>query len=323
MSPLRILLGLLKGLFLQSPRLLRFAESFLQSWNAHDAPAVLARVGAGDYRDPLSRGALSGAALESHARALFTAFPDLRFVLTGPVTIGPDSIAARYRLEGTHTGPLPGGLGIEAVAATGRRLSLDATLFVTFDDDGTPCVNNHFDTESLADQLGFYALLMPREQGHYQFGAFYRLNKGNVAPPEAIGITWLQVRGGDGPFDTAARVTNQVLESFSDRPGFITGIIGARPPDRDGNSSGFTLSAWENIEALEANLLPNEDHQRVVHQFMKEGLAYGTHSRVYSLVRAKPMMIACTACGKKNNAHKTKPQCSACGAALEAAPAYW
>ena len=175
----------------------------------------------------------------------------------------------------------------------------------------------------LAEQLGFLALLMPRAQGDYQFGAYYRLSRGNVTPPEAIGMTWIEVHGGQAPFDEVAMLTNQVLESFSTKPGFVTGIIGARPPDATGRSGGFTLSAWENIEALEANLLPNEDHQRVVHQFMKEGLAYGTHSRVYSLVRAKPMMIACTACGKKNNAHKTKPQCSACGADLEAAPAYW
>ncbi len=56
---------------------------------------------------------------------------------------------------------------------------------------------------------------------------------------------------------------------------------------------------------------------------MKEGLAWGTHSRVYQLVRAKPVMIACNQCGKKNNAYKSVRTCSACGAALDPPPVYW
>ena len=319
MNALAIVAGLLRGL-LQAPRHLMFARRFLDQWNAHDVEAIRASMGGGTYRDPLTLTHLRDAALVQHVQALFTAFPDLRLSLTGPVMTGRDAVSARYRLEGLHTGPLPGGLGIESVAPTGRRLSIKATLFIAFDADGRPQVENHFDVPELAEQLGFLALLMPRQQNDYQFGAYYRLHRGNPKPPEAIGITWLQVRGGQAPFDQAAQVTNAVLESFAGKPGFVTGIIGARPPDADGHSSGFTLSAWENLEALEANLLPNADHQRVVQQFMKEGLAYATHSRVYQLVRAKPVMIACVACGKKNNAHKPQHVCSACGTALEPAP---
>ncbi len=323
MSPLAILAGLFKGLFVQSPRMLSFARRFLDAWNAHDVQAVVDLIGAGRYRDPLCPGTLTGDALKSHVQALITAFPDLSFELSGPLSVGDGCLVAGYRLRGQHDGPLPGGLGIEAVAPTHRELSLDATMSVRFGRDGLVTIDNHFGLDILAEQLGFMALLMPREQGDYQFGAYYRLNRGNVAPPEAIGITWLQVRGGQEPFDQAAEVTNRVLESFADKPGFITGIIGARPPDADGNSSGFTLSAWENLDALEANLLPNEDHKVAVRRFMKEGLAYGTHSRVYQLVRAKPVMIACTTCGKKNNAYKRKAECSACGDPLEAPPPYW
>ncbi len=322
MNALAIVSGLLRGL-LQAPKHLLFARRFLDQWNAHDVEHICASLNGGCYRDPLTAGHLSETALERHVQALFVAFPDLRLTLTGPVMIGRSAISARYRLSGQHTGPLPGGLGIEAVAPTQRAINIEATLFIGFDAQGHAQVENHFDVHDLAHQLSFVALLMPRQQGHYQFGAYYRLHKGNPTPPEAIGITWLQVRGGQEPFDRAARVTNAVLESFSDKPGFVTGIIGARPPDAEGHSSGFTLSAWETLDALEANLLPNEDHQRVVHQFMKEGLAYGTHSRVYQLVRAKPVMIACTACGKKNNAHKKVRSCSACNTELGPAPDYW
>lgn len=324
MSPIKILAGLFKGLFVQSPRMLGFAQRFLDAWNKHDIDAIMALMAQGSsYRDPLSQGALSGEAFRAHAQALITAFPNLSFELTGPISIGDRNLVAGYRLSGRHDGPLPGGLGIDAVEPTGRELALEATMSLRFDAQGQVCVDNHFALDTLAEQLGFLALLMPREQGDYQFGAYYRLNRGNRAPPEAIGITWLLVRGGQEPFDAAADVTNKVLESFADKPGFVTGIIGARPPDEHGNSSGFTLSAWESIEALEENLLPNEDHKQVVHRFMKEGFAYGTHSRVYQLVRAKPVMIACTTCGKKNNAYKRKPECSACGDPLEAPPPYW
>jgi predicted ester cyclase len=319
-NKLGLLARLTSGL-LRAPRTLGFAESFLAAWNAHDAERVGAMVGNGDYADPLSKGRRRAAALREHAQMLFTAFPDLALTLDGPITVGDAAVAARYTLSGTNTGALPGGLGIEQVDPTGKRIRLEATIFLRFGNDGAVEVDNLFDLEALAEQLGFYALLMPRTQGHYQFGAFYRLNKGNVQPPEAIGITWLQLRDPD-QFENAARVTNAVAESFADRPGFVTGIVGARPPDEHGHSSGFTLSAWENLEALEANLLPNATHQDAVHQFMKEGLAWGTHSRVYQLVRAKPVMIACR-CGKKNNAHKKVRTCSACGAVLDPAPVYW
>lgn len=322
MNALRVIADLLRGL-LQAPRHLRFAQRFLDHWNDHDLPGVEADLGTATYRDPLTQGPVSVSAFSAHVAALITAFPDLRLTLTGPVMTGNHAVSARYRLEGHHHGPLPGGLGIAEVAPSGRALSLNATLFIHFTKGRPAQVENHFDTHELAQQLGFIDLLMPREQGDYQFGAYYRLHRGNSRPPEAIGITWLQVRGGQAPFDRAAKATNAVLESFANKPGFVSGIIGARPPDDTGASSGFTLSAWETLAALEANLLPNPDHQQVVQQFMKQGLAYGTHSRVYQLVRAKPVMIACGVCGKQNNAHKPTHVCSACGAALDPAPIHW
>jgi predicted ester cyclase len=322
MNKLKLAWGLVRGL-MQAPRTLGAAESFLAAWNRHDAAAIARQLGAGTYQDPLSQGVLDAAALATHVTALVTAFPDLRLELDDALAVGRDTVAARYKLKGTHTGPLPGGLGIDQVDATGRALDLPATLFIAFGSGGAMTVHNHFDLEALAEQLGFLALLMPRAQGDYQFGAYYRLNRGNVTPPEAIGMTWIEVHGGQAPFDEVAMLTNQVLESFSTRPGFVTGIIGARPPDATGRSGGFTLSAWENLEALETNLLPNEDHKKVVHKFMKERVAYATHSRVYTLVRAKPVMMACTACGKQNNAYRTPHNCSACGAELGPPPVHW
>lgn len=323
MSKLALLWRLLVGLFVQGPRQLNLAQDYLAAWNDHDAERVLRLCAGGGYIDPLSKGVLRGEALRAHALMLMSAFPDLRFELGPSIANGAGVVAAQYRLLGTHSGDFPGAFGIPRVTASHRRIDLTATIFLRFDADGGIQVTNGFDVTTLAQQLGYCSLLMPMTMDHYQFGAYYRLNKGNTAAPEAIGITWLQVRGGDDAFEESARVTNDVLNSFADKPGFISGIIGARPPDAQGHSSGFTLSAWESLEAMETHLLPNPDHQAVVHRFMKEGLAYGTHSRVYQLVRAKPVMIACSHCGKKNNAHKKIHTCSQCDAPLGAVPAYW
>lgn len=323
MSKLKLFGRLLKGLFIHGPRTLNFAQAYLQAWNEHAPEKIAAMTGAGSYRDPMSKVAVSGDALAAHARMLIKAFPDLSFELGDAISVGHGVVAAQYMLCGTNSGDMPGAFGIETVQATGRRIILPGTIFFRFSDDGSVQVSNHFDLQTLAEQLEYVSVLMPLTMAQYQFGVFYRLNKGKVAPPEAIGITWLQVRGGQVPFDESALITNKVINSFADKPGFISGMIGAYPPNEQGDSGGFTLSAWETIEALEANLLPNPDHQQVVHKFMKEGLAYGTHSRVYQLVRAKPVMIACLNCGKKNNAYKKERVCSQCGTALAEAPAYW
>ena len=321
MNKFKLFAGLLKGLFIQAPRTLGFAERYLAAWNARDATQI--RAMSGCYSDPLSQGVLEAEALRLHLEGLFKAFPDLALSLDGPISVGCDVVAARYRLRGINKGALPGDFGFDEIPPTGRAVDLAGVLFLEFDKgELPPRVSNSFEVYSLAQQLGFLAALVPREIPNHQFGIYYRLNKGNRKPPEAIGMTWIQVRKPE-QFLPVAALTHQVAESFSDRPGFVTGIVGARPPDESGWSGGFTLSAWEDLEALNANLLPNAVHQDAVQQFMKQGLAWSTHSRVYQLVRAKPVMIGCLQCGKQNNAHKKEHLCSACGTELPPPPDYW
>ena len=183
-------------------------------------------------------------------------------------------------------------------------------------------VHNSFDPQALGRQLGFQGFIVPQQMGDYSFGAFYRLNHGSMAAPGAIGLTWIRMEGGDEPFQHVATITRQALESLSESPGFVTGMVGARRPDENGESYGFTVSAWETLEAMD-QIRPNPQHQSVVHEFMKEKVAHSTHSRVYQLVRTKPMMIACAECGKKNNAHNKSGVCSACKSPLGDAPPYW
>lgn len=322
MTKFLIFLRLLVSVIFRGPSRLTRADNYLNAWNNHDVEAILSMTGQGSYEDPLTETSLSGEQLRAHIEMLFKAFPDLRFELDGEISAGQDAVAARYVLHATHTGELPGDIGIDTIDPTGKTIALPGTIFFEFTLGKAFNVHNLFDQKALADELGFQGFILPQQMGDYSFGAFYRLNRGSKAPPEAIGLTWIRTKGGDKPFQHVADITNDALESLSKLPGFVTGIVGARLPDDKGEGYGFTISAWETLEAIDS-IRPDPAHQEVVRQFMKEKVAYGTHSRVYQLVRTKPLMIACEACGKKNNAHNKSGKCSACGDTLDEAPAYW
>lgn len=317
-----LFLRMLGGILVRGPRRLSLAGDYLDAWNAHDIDRVIKLTGNGSYRDPISGGPIKGEVLRAHAQMLLRAFPDLRFELDGDITAGASNVAARYVLHATHSGELPGDIGFDSIDATGKTIALPGTLFLQFDAGLDPAVENLFDQQAFGAALGFQSYTMPFQMGDYRFGAFFRLSRGNMNPPEAIGITWLHLQGGDEQFQWAANQTRETLEHLSHNPGFVSGIVGASEADEQGKSWGFTLSAWEKLEDLD-NLRPNEGHKKAVDAFMKKGLAWGTHSRVYQLVRTKPVMIACDACGKKNNAHNKTGKCSACSETLAPAPAYW
>ncbi|MDX1496292.1 MAG: ester cyclase [Salinisphaeraceae bacterium] len=321
MEKLKLFAELISGALFKGPKMLGWADRFLNAWNNHDVDAIVQLIGKGSYRDPLSKQRVNGEALGLHAKMLLTAFPDLRFELASKLAAGTDVVSAQYCLHGTNTGELPGDLGFERITATGKCIELPGSLSVEFDKSGLVHVNNFFDQVAFAESIGFQPFLVPQRMGDFDFGAYYRLNRGNRAPPNAIGITWLLAED-PSQFIEAATVTREVLEDLSENPGFVTGIIGAKMPDDDGVSAGFTLSAWESLEDMD-RILANPKHQEVVQKFMKQGLATGTHSRVYELVREKPVMIACKNCGKKNNAYKKTHACSACGSELPPAPRYW
>lgn len=322
MKQLTAYIAVLWAAIVRGPVMLLWAQRYLDAWNRHDIDRIVAMTGAGEYADTLTRTPVKGEALARHLGDLFTAFPDLSLDLTGPITVGAGAVGARYRLCGTNTGKLAGDMGFEHLAPTGRTIDLAGSIFIEDPARPAPRISNHFLQHELATALGFQNLLLPRYMGDYDFGAFFRLKRGNFTPPEAIGITWLQLDQGEAEFQTAATITRQTLEDFARHPGFVTGIVGARNADESGQSFGFTLSAWESVDAMDY-ILESDAHKHAVQQFMKAGLAYGTHSRVYRLERTKPVMIACRSCGKKNNAHKSNHTCSVCKAELPEAPAHW
>ena len=79
-------------------------------WNAHN-PDALAEYFTPDARvHSMTPGSVAGAGLEylkTRARSLFTAFPDVKFVVEGVVQ-QDDTVAARVTLEGTQRAEFAG-----------------------------------------------------------------------------------------------------------------------------------------------------------------------------------------------------------------------
>ena len=108
------------------------------------------------YEDPATREPISGLGpLESHARMLLDAFPDLKVERTGP-RIGDEHYACvPWRAAGTHRGQLgalPGG---------NRFVALHGVHFIELGDGRVQRARGFFDLYDAATQLG----LLPARGG--------------------------------------------------------------------------------------------------------------------------------------------------------------
>jgi steroid delta-isomerase-like uncharacterized protein len=87
-------------------------------------------------------------------RAWKEAFPDVRGVVHRSLE-STDTVAQEVTWSGTHTGPLPTPDGV--IPASGQRVSVDATLWVTVRDGGAAEVHHHLDVMALMAQIGALA----------------------------------------------------------------------------------------------------------------------------------------------------------------------
>ncbi len=119
------------------------------AWNAHDAEAVAAIFAEDAVIFEIGGvGELRGrAAVRERARALLTAFPDLRLERLALVIDG-DRHADRWVLTGTHQGPLFG------MPPTGRRVRVEGAAFTRLGADGLVVEDVH-----LSDVAGLMAQL--------------------------------------------------------------------------------------------------------------------------------------------------------------------
>lgn len=314
--------GSLVGGLLRSPALLVRANRLFKAINAQDVQSVAECIGDGSFFDPLLDAPVSGkAAVAEHLQVLLKAFPDFK-IEPDHISVGARSVNATVTVSGTNLGPIPGKLGFDEVPATGKAISIPACV-VLENDRGRLNARIVFDSKAFGEALGFQVFILPQRIDQFQFGAWYRMKGPSNKLPQAAAVTTLSLNdpsiyyGGVLPkFGTG------VLSSIASMPGCISVLTGMNEPDEKGEQWLFTLSLWESLEATE-QILGNEQHKKAVGMFMKDHLGYATASRVFSLQRAKPMMVACSKCGKKNNAHKPEHVCSACGTELPPAPELW
>jgi steroid delta-isomerase-like uncharacterized protein len=80
-------------------------------------------------------------------RAFYAAFPDMRHTIDEVVAADPH-VAVRFTLRGTQSGDFMG------IPATGRRVEIVASAFLTVDDGRVTRLRAQFDQLGLLKQLG-------------------------------------------------------------------------------------------------------------------------------------------------------------------------
>ena len=124
-----------------------------RAFNEHDVDRIVAlHTEHAVWEDPSLPGPLIGqGAIGAHVRAIFQAFPDLKFD-DGPELFEGERgrLGARWRFGATMTGPLerPG------FAPTGRRASISGMCVYTFENGRIAHHEQYYDSLGLLEQLG-------------------------------------------------------------------------------------------------------------------------------------------------------------------------
>jgi steroid delta-isomerase-like uncharacterized protein len=97
---------------------LEVAKQYLDAWNAHDADAIVDTFAEdGTYCDPTT-GNISGDAIGTNAKRLWSAFPDLSFEIASIAEAGAGRVVVEWIMKGTNTESFQG------LPPTGRSISL-------------------------------------------------------------------------------------------------------------------------------------------------------------------------------------------------------
>jgi hypothetical protein len=166
----------------------------------------------------------------------------VHFVLDGVAT-NDDTASAQWRMQGTNTGPLPGG------PATGGTIDLPGADFFTYDaaTDKVSSVVGYFDTATMLGQLGLQAHISPADiDGVVSFGISNRVETGRDTVPGAFTVTRIDVDA-EHQFTLIDATTEIVMEQLAndDYLGTCFATIGRR---------NFTFSAWASPEAAQEAL---------------------------------------------------------------------
>jgi steroid delta-isomerase-like uncharacterized protein len=129
------------------------AQNNFNSWNRHDADAIVAAYAkGGTYRTPRMGHSLMGQAIGDFDKSVWKAFPDASLELISIGDTGGGLVAIQWILHGTHTGPL-----MDGTPPTGRKVSYPGASFVQVEGDKIRSEQTYVDRQTVAELLSLKA----------------------------------------------------------------------------------------------------------------------------------------------------------------------
>ncbi|MCG3200347.1 MAG: hypothetical protein NFCOHLIN_00199 [Gammaproteobacteria bacterium] len=283
------------------------ADTYLNAWAGRDVPGLIDVFGVdGTYWDP-SAGELRGSAIGEHAGALFAGFPDITLEPLAVGEIGVRTVAAHWRMCGTHEGPF------RNIPPTGRKVALEGASILEIEGDHLCSARVYFDSRSIPEQLGMQVMVQPRSIGQSVFGYGVNLRTGNAARPGAFALTTMQVRSPE-EFEEVRQYARRMYVDMSGMPGFI-GIFAGGAGDRL-----FTAAAWEDTEGPR-QMVHHPAHREATQRLFQAGWATSVMTSVCTPTRLSYWQ-RCEACNAVSDREAAGGRCR-CGAGFPPVISYW
>jgi predicted ester cyclase len=282
-------------------------QAYFGAWNRRDAQAIVAAFDpGGTYTDPAAGEALQGEAMAAYADGLFAAFPDLCFELQEPRPTGPGTFVAEWTMRGSNTGPLNG------APPTGRRVALPGVDLVELGDPGLRSVRGFFDQQTLVEQLGLQALVLPHRVGPVSFGYAVRWESDSAELPGAMSLTMLEVRT-EEEAAWVRETTGRMLPEIMRLRGFLgttTAAVGRRL---------YTMTAWREPE--DAHQLRTGPHAEAMREVYGGRIGSAGLTGIWTPLQLAAR-VRCGACGEWQRSGANDCNCY-CGARLADRPPLW
>ena len=285
------------------------AQRYFNPWNSRDPSAIVAAFAAGGtYSDPATGGPLNGQAIAEYSGGLFASFPDLSFDLLSSAPAGDEMVAVQWLMKGTNTGSFAG------LPPSGQSVVLPGADFIVVDGDKVRSTQRYFDQQTLVEQLGLQAIVLPNAIGPFTFGVSVRASTGKRTKPGAFSLTWIEVRTDEEAKEVQDRA-RQITQDMMGMPGFISSA------NMSQGRRLITTSAWEDAEAPK-QLLRSEAHKEAMNRFFGPDFAIGAMTSVWVPDRINAIWMRCTACGQMADYEHGHGKCR-CGQELPDHAPWW
>lgn len=283
------------------------AIAYLSAWARRDASGLVDVFGAGgSYWDP-SAGELRGPAIGENASALFSGFPDITLEPLAVGEIGERTVAAHWRMRGTHEG------AFRNIPPTGRKVVLEGASMLEVDGEHLRSARVYFDPRSIPEQLGMQVIVQPRSVGRAVFGHGVNLRTDNASRPGAFALTTMRVRSPE-EFEEVRQYARRMYMDMCGMAGFI-GIFAGGAGDRL-----FTAAAWEDAEGPR-QMVQHPAHREATQRLFQAGWATSVMTSICTPTRLSYWQ-RCEACNAVSDREANDGRCR-CGAELPPAISYW